>query len=207
MICRGISEAIIKEYEVLSMIERQKRVKITPDTKILVFQRAVEQPRIQRTALAEKLQVEIHGRKEPVPQLEVLERMISHYRNHAEDDPQEKPWGIAALKDNPIPPLALPFVLQEYKRHVDEGTVFTIRQAKWAAQLSAIGHPNLIDIIAKTEQMYGILGQQPDFEVFDKLLAGLPGQSANWQVPFAALCSEAGILKNDPTKVNKGGKV
>jgi len=188
------------------MTERQKRVKISPKTKLFIMERALKYPREQRTALALKLQSEIGKLKEPVPQLEVLERMISHYRNHAEDNPQDKPWSIATLDVFPISPQELPTVFKEYKRHVDEGTDFTIRQAKWVARLSSTQFPiGFIGAIAKTEQMYGILGQQPDFEIFDRLLAGLPGTSDKWQVPFAALCSEAGILKHDPTKFKDKG--
>jgi hypothetical protein len=118
------------------MIQRQKRARITPETKGLIFERALEQPRIPRTALAEKLQVEIKGRKEDVPDLAVLERMISHYRNHAEDDPQDKPWDFRALNTYPLPTESLPAVIESWmilkRRH---GLALSIRQAKWVSWL------------------------------------------------------------------------
>jgi len=118
------------------MIQRQKRARISPETKGLIFERALEHPRIPRTALAEKLQVEIRGRKEDVPDLAVLERMISYYRNHAEDDPQDKPWDLRTLNTYPLPPESLPAVIEAWmilKRR--QGYALSIRQAKWVSWL------------------------------------------------------------------------
>lgn len=183
------------------MPKRGKRAFIPRQAEAIIIEHALKRPREKRTPLAKMIQEEMERKGYDVPEIEVLERKISKYRNHAADDPQDKPWSIATLDTLPISPQALPIVLKEYKRHVDEGSAFTIRQAKWIARLSATQlSDSLPALVAKTEQMYELLGEPPDLEIFDRLLAGLPGQADNWHVPFMAFASLAGILKNDPTK-------
>jgi hypothetical protein len=119
------------------------------------------------------------------------------------DNDEERPWGIETLDDYPIEAAALPVVLKEYKRLFDNKQVLTIRQAKWIARLSVTGRADMSYHIARTEEMYEMGGLPLNLEVFDKLLAGLPGQSAHWQIPFAAIASLSAILKNDITKGSK----
>ena len=186
------------------MVRKQSRAHITTEIEGFILWRALERPYGDRTTLAESLQKEIYRKFGKNPSIETLEKKISYYRNHIEDDPQEKPWSIATLDAFPIPPQALPIVLKEFRRRTDEGGDFTIRQAKWVARLSATDYVKALSYqIAKVEQIYSIIGRPPDFEIYDKLLVGLPGISRNWQVPFMATASLAGILKNDPTKRNK----
>ena len=91
--------------------------------------------------------------------------------------------------------------MEEYKRHKDEGISFTIREAKWVARLSVTQCSKTLPyLIARTELLYELIGRKPDFEIFDRLLAGLPGQADNWQVPFMASASLAAVLKDDPIK-------
>ena len=162
------------------MTKRGKRANITPDGEATIIARALERPRLQRTALAEKLQVEFEGLGYDVPEIEVLERKISWYRNHATDDPQEKPWSTATLDNNyPIPPEALPLVLKVWKLCIEKGQGFTIREAKWAARLSGL----LVDIetlsykasqYARTELLYQLIDRPFDSNNLDRLLMGLP---------------------------------
>jgi len=182
------------------MKEKRGRPAIKPSIKQLICAKALKDKDAPRLALAVELKNLIEEMGEISPSEETMMKLISQARNHPVSE-LDKPWSIARLDDYPIPPKELPKVIREYRRHMDEGTEFTIRQAKWVARLSDTECPeSLPDIIAKTEQLYEILGELPDFDVFDKLLAGLPGQSDNWQVPFAAMASLAGILKNDPTR-------
>lgn len=184
------------------MPNKGKRATIKQDKELEIMDYALNtEYRTQtRVQLAEFIREKISWQGK-APEIEVLERKISWYRNHSTDNPQDKPWSIATLDTFPISPQAFPIVLKEYKRHRNEGTDFTIRQAKWINRLSVTQYSeSLPSIIARTEQMYEILGQKPDFEIFDKLLAGLPGESDNWRIPFYATASLAGILKNDPTK-------
>ena len=162
------------------------------------------------------------------PSLSKVQKILATVRKNKEKpNPQDEPWSINTLQDYPIPPEALPKVLESYKARLAEGTPLTVREAKWIARLSAIksskdllgvtpqakGPPTLqvkLEFlpyqIAKTEQLYELLGQPPKLEIYDRLLAGLPGRSADWQVPFMASASLAGILKDDPTRKNKPKK-
>ena len=182
------------------MIQRQRRVKITSETKKLIFGRAMEQPRIQRTKLAVKLQVEIKRRKEGVPQLEVLERMISHYRNHAEDDPQEKPWDLRTLNEHWLPPESLPAVIEawmELKR--TQSLALSIRQAKWVSWL----YPFYEDRI-------GLLYTAITYS-WDELLEEMVTHSEiNWQsfnVSLYQKRSEEKLPKGFASEITKGGPI
>jgi hypothetical protein len=160
-----------------------KRANITPEGRAIIASRALGHPRIQRTSLAEKLQEELEAMGQDVPKLEVLERMISSFRNHETHDPQEKPWSIATLADYPIPPQALPAVLKAYKAQAEKGRPLTIRQAKWVSRLSAIEEPlKSAVMLAEMERLAELLGWKKDYIVaefrgVDRFLAGLtPGR-------------------------------
>jgi hypothetical protein len=195
--------------------KKRKRAYIPKEAEAIILTHALEYPRLKRTLMAEKLQQELESRGYDVPEIEVLERKISRYRRYSSDSPLEKPWSIATLDDYPIPAQALPIVLEEYKQHIEEGTVLTIREAKWIARLSATKCKKSWPYwIARTEQLYELTGKSPDFEAFDRLLVGLSGQTNDLMSLFAA-ASLVGILKNDPTKkaaaerdkrLKKGGK-
>ena len=182
------------------MIKKGKRARITPDGEALIVSRALESPRLQRAVLAEKLQAEFGKRNWPVPKLEVLEKKISKYRNR-EESPQDKPWSTATLEAYPIPPEALPKVLELWKFRLDTGEKLTIREAKWAARLSAVKLPegpnltemgydgqeilsggiegvrwlsDLTDMYAGAERIDEILDHPFDSEGFDRFIVGLP---------------------------------
>jgi len=137
-------------------------------------------------------------------------RPIKKKESELGPDSQDKPWSISTLDKCPIPPEALPKVLEEYRQHKAEGTDLTTREAKWIARLSALPATqcprNLPYHIARTELLYELLDEAPNFDIFDKLLADLPGNSDDWQVPFWASASLAGILKNDPVREYKSKK-
>ena len=138
------------------------------------------------------------------PSLSKVQKILAVVRRKANElpiDPQDKPWSIDSLDNYPIPPHAIPIVLRAYRQHMKNGSDFTIRQAKWVSRLSAMESldTSIPDQIAKTEQLYALIGQLPDLEVYDKLLAGLKAE-ANDLMPLFALASLAGILKNDLTK-------
>jgi hypothetical protein len=117
------------------MISRGKRAKITPKGRELIILRSLEDPRIPRTILAEQLQRELEASGEDVPQVEVLERHISKHRNHATDNPQDKPWTTATLDKYPISPEVIPFLVNT---GLDLPRPITIRYAKWASRLYAV---------------------------------------------------------------------
>jgi hypothetical protein len=123
------------------MVQTQKRAKITQETKRLILERSLERPpdggpRIPRTALAEKLLVEIKALRQDEPDLAVLERMISHYRNNTGRGPQEEPWDLRTLNKYPLPPEALPAVMEVWMSlKLGKGFALSIRQAKWVSWL------------------------------------------------------------------------
>jgi len=155
---------------------------------------------------AKEIQAEVNKRLgQDWPGLSVVQKELSKIRENLKvDNPQDKPWGMATLDTYPIPPETLPIVLKAYKHHIEMGTDFTIRQAKWVSRLSATEYSEALpDLVAKTEQLYEIIGRPFDSTVFDKLLIGLKAEAPDL-IPVFATASLAGILKDDPTR--KEGK-
>ena len=114
-----------------------KRAWIGDDEELQICHYTLEFRDMQRTKLAEKIQAEVHWPGKP-PEIEVLERKISHYRKHAIDYPEDTPWSMATLDRHPISSEAIPAVLACWKRRVQSGTILTIREAKWVSKLYAL---------------------------------------------------------------------
>jgi hypothetical protein len=121
------------------MTARGKRARIGVGEELQISHYSLEPEfgDMQRTKLAEKIQAEVDWTGKP-PEIEVLERKISHYRNHAIDYTEDKPWSLATLDKHPIPPEAIPAVLACWKRRVQAGAVLTMREAKWVSRLYAL---------------------------------------------------------------------
>jgi hypothetical protein len=119
------------------MTSERKRAKITNKELKSISEYVTDNCDMQRTKLAEKIQAEVKWPGKP-PEIEVLERLISKYRKHPQDNPLDKPWCLAALDAYPIPPDALPVVLEVWKFNIEKRDTFTIREAKWAARLSGL---------------------------------------------------------------------
>jgi len=124
---------------------RGTRANIPPRSRAHINARATAYPRIQRTELAKKLQAELEAMQFDVPEIEVLERMISKFRK-GNGHPKDKPFYLGALVDYPIPPEALPMVLRVWAKRLEEAKPnkdgfsfqmsFTIRDALWVSRLS-----------------------------------------------------------------------
>ena len=115
------------------------RANIPPNSRLHIIARAIAHPRIPRRELAKKLQNELEGMGYDVPEVEVLERKISLYRNKITEGPEDEPWCILTLTKYDIVAEALPtvfelwaYTLKEYKKPL------TIREMKWAARLYRI---------------------------------------------------------------------
>jgi len=110
------------------------RAKITPKSRNYIIARALAPPRIDRRALAKKLQRELEEKGFDVPEVEVLWRMISKARNHQPSE-LDRDWTLGSLADHPIPSEALAIVVafQMYRLTTDE--FLTIREALWAGRL------------------------------------------------------------------------
>jgi hypothetical protein len=146
------------------------------------------------------------------PSLRSYEVLLSEIRPRLlKHNPIDDPWSITTLDNWPIPPDALPIVLKAYKRHFEDKTDFSIRQAKWVARLSRTDYHDTAvpDAIARTEQLCEMGGIPLDLKIVDKLLAGLEAKGEEGKLPmfFWASFSVAGALKNDPlNKEEKGGE-
>jgi len=129
------------------------RATIPPHSRAHIITRAIAYPRIPRRELAKKLQRELEEKGFDVPEIEVLERMISHYRKEVTDGPEDKPWSLLTLTDCDIAAEALPtvfelwaYVLREYRKPL------TIREMKWAARLYRIIQDDLEGLLLSSIQ-------------------------------------------------------
>jgi hypothetical protein len=126
-----------------------KRSIITPENEALIKLLALDNLALPRNELAKKLSHDIKWQGLP-PEIEVLERKISYYRNNIH--PEDKPWGLSALKEYPIPPELIPIVIRgwAYSR-AELGHIFTIRDAKWVVRFSGI-YKELKDLVGNAIQ-------------------------------------------------------
>jgi hypothetical protein len=115
------------------------------------------------------------------PSLSKVQKVLATIRkkaNELPDSPQDKPWSTATLDEHPIPPEAIPGVLKVWKLRAEKGDSFTIREAKWAARLSAlITDPEKLSAraseYAHLELIYQLIGRPFDTTRMDRLLMGL----------------------------------
>jgi len=119
------------------MIKKGKRSRISAENETAIISYALTNP-LPRAKLAELIQKEVNW-DGPAPEIEVLERKISKYRNTPMDKPEDKLWSITTLEKYPLPPETLPAVLKVWLHQKEINLVpFTIRQAKWVARLSFV---------------------------------------------------------------------
>jgi len=119
------------------MMTKRERAWIGDEQEFQICRYTLEFRNMKRTRLAEKIQNEVRWPGK-VPEIEVLERKISHYRKQAMNYPEDEPWSMATMDKYPIPPQAIPAVLACWKRCVQNDTALTIREAKWVSRLYAL---------------------------------------------------------------------
>jgi hypothetical protein len=174
------------------MTIKGKRAKITNENNAMIMHYALETPRIPRTILAKQLEAGLNW-EGPAPEIEVLERKISWFRNNVLDGPQEQPWGTSTLDQYPIPPESLLAVLRVWKSCIEKGVNFTIREAKWVSRLYAIQQDieKLYFIAtrhARVELMFEIMNRPFNSTGLDRLIMKLPVGVSNLEdfLPFLA---------------------
>jgi len=156
------------------------RAKIPPGSRRHIIARAIAHPRIPRRELAKKLQYELETMGYDVPEIEVLERIISRKRNEITGLPKDKPWCLGCLEEYPLPPEALPAVMSCYKRRLAGGSLLTIREALWAARLyKVIDSPGVVwgwaSLYASEEMISELMGKETfNSEVLDLEIAKCP---------------------------------
>lgn len=126
------------------------------------------------------------------PSLSTVQKVLALIRKNASklpEDPQDRPWSMATLDRPdipPIPPEALPAVLNVWKLRIDSeewNFSFSIREAKWAARLSTLitdteKLSTKASQYARTEILYQLIGRSFDSSGLDSLLMGRFGEDA-----------------------------
>ena len=127
------------------MIKKGKRAPISNRNNKDIMLSALKNRDTPRTELAEQLKRELKWEGK-APEIEVLERKISWYRNHSTDSPEEKTWSTATLEDYPVPPEAVAAILKVWQHRIhtewDDDVLkplpgVTIREAKWISRLAS----------------------------------------------------------------------
>ena len=119
------------------MMTKRERAWIGDEQEFQICRYTLEFRNMKRTRLAEKIQNEVRWPGK-APEIEVLERKISHYRKQAINYPEDKSWSMATVDKYPVPPQAIPAVLACWKRCVQNDAALTIREAKWVSRLYAL---------------------------------------------------------------------
>ncbi len=115
------------------MSNRQSRIR--PVLRSIIYQKALEYPRMPRELVAKDLVPLIEELKERVPDKETLMREISYARNH---EPQDDPWHVVPdtrISHYSISPEALPAVLRVWESETKENRLISSRQARWVERL------------------------------------------------------------------------
>jgi hypothetical protein len=170
-----------------------------------IFRAAWENPKKDRRILAAELFEKLEGRS---PSVETIEKMISAARN--QPDPLDGPWSIGSVKDHPVPPDALPILMEVYYRRlheegalikhtVDSGgnyldvvydKVLSIRVALWIGRLYIIVQnltimEEMAEAYALEERVEEILDRAPCSTEIDLLLLESTKKLNSGQLPSA----------------------
>jgi len=143
-----------------------------------------------RKALAFEIQQEIARMGEPVPEISTLKKRISDYGHKDENSgTRDKTWCLASLSQYPLPPQAIPIILQiqhNVQSHRSPEVVakpnagqlvtgpFTIREAQWVARLKFI--EDIVSLehwahaYAIAERVSDITGRDFDSSEMDKAI-------------------------------------
>ena len=110
---------------------------MTPTVKQVIVQEALRNPNIPRKALAVQLADLLARMGEIVPQEETILKLISKTRNSNKLS-EDAHWTLGANWKSGIPSEAIPDLLKISKLRKAMNRSFTIREAKWVAQLRTL---------------------------------------------------------------------
>jgi len=151
------------------MATRRKRANIRGKEPYIV-EFVMNHPDMRRTPLAEKMAAEIKWEGKE-PEVEVLERKISHYRNR-KPSPEDQPWNLSMMKDYPIPPEAVPAVVKAWVCSRERSNcTLTVREAKWVSRLYTV--TDNIEVLVPCARVASRR------EVLSEILSGFK-QGPNW---------------------------
>ena len=108
---------------------------IKPFVRQYIYIKAQEDNIKPRLALAMELRKSIEEMGEIPPSEETMIKLISEGR-HRQPNPEDLPWSLESLDKFPIPPEALPLILQAWVYFREYYQIpLSIRHAKWIARL------------------------------------------------------------------------
>jgi len=122
-----------------------RSVLLSPETKALIARIYRENPKQKAPQVRLKVW-EITHQEDPTlprnwPSLSSIQKELAPIRKKLNEPPRDDmPWTLDTLRDNPIPPEALPKVLQIWlsNQEAPSSPPLSIREAKWIAQLSSM---------------------------------------------------------------------
>jgi len=130
---------------------------------------------------------------------------------------QDEKWSLGTLDKYALSTDTIPAVLAAWKLRTERGETLTIREAKWAARLSAVLKDtetlsSKASQYARAELLFALIGCPFDSTGLDRLLMGLPLNLTTDLTSFFPLLSETEDAFEEfresakPRKRSKGGK-
>jgi hypothetical protein len=112
------------------------------------------------------------------PSVSAIEKLLASL-SHGEPLPQDRDWHMSSLDQFPIESQAIGAVLDVWRHRTELGQPFTIREAKWAARLSAVEnavHPKplsarLFALIHPTKEAQAAAALRPEITSTESLAA------------------------------------
>ena len=166
-----------------------------------------EHPKWKAPMVRNEVDYILHRKKPDLPpgwpSLNSVQKVLATIRKKEKGpDPQDKPWSTATLDNYPIPPEALSIVLKVWKFHMEKGHFFHIRDAKWAARLSAVNPVwrigqdlDKLALLARrysiTELVFDRIERDFDSTEVDRSLMGLPVGVSNFNSFLLAIIGPA----------------
>lgn len=122
-----------------------KGPKIADEVHQVIATKVLENPTMKREEIVHEIKKVLDARGGHVPERNTLLKQISFYRHHSPVS-LDVPWSVGSLAQHPIPPEALPVVLQAYVLEDTWGTptatsygvrrgTLTVREALWVARI------------------------------------------------------------------------
>lgn len=136
-----------------------RSVLLSPETKEIIARVYLQNPKQKAPAVRLKVWQATHKENPALPKnwpsLSSIQKELAIIRHKLnEPGPEDEPWTLDTLRDNPIPPEALPKVFQIWL-HMEENPfspALTIREARWIAQLSSMTED--IELLRLMAQVY-----------------------------------------------------
>ena len=142
-----------------------RSVLLSPETKALIARVYLQNPKQKAPEVRLKVWQTTH-KEDPTlpknwPSLSSIQKELARIRR-PEPSPEDKPWTLDTLRDNPIPPEVLPKVFQIWLHREENpfSPALTIRQVKWIVQLSSMTEDiELLRLITEVCAEFELIGE------------------------------------------------